>query len=416
MLISSILGSKIHKAILGALIAGASFTFSTAHAGGLDAGGGYAIRCDDGKLYAWDYVNAPFSGMKIRDSYLHAKSAKEIIGAIADRLLQRDIEMSESLRKFAKFNEDPIDTTQDQIWEMNTNPLLSLGDQDLMRIPVSCVANAGPGFKLYQAVVRYEVGSSYLNSKVHFAADVNILKQLEQNNPLQLSFLYIHEWLRTYTHDAHALSMANQILHADTWPASEGEFSKVMSQVGISSWVGGVYSGSYEFEDRTDLRHAHHEARDLYYSPSDNFISQLEITRNDDGSINVTGKTNDITFNSADLIDPVEGSRYLPVKKTVVVPGRLFAFSHLPKTGDTLHRYLADFGKFSFQYIDQDNKRKIVTVVMPVKFSINPFDSYAEGKKGTACIRAELSEGGNIANFNFRETAGTYCHVTQPTP
>ena len=35
MLISSLLGSKIHKALLGALIAVASFSFSTAHAGAI---------------------------------------------------------------------------------------------------------------------------------------------------------------------------------------------------------------------------------------------------------------------------------------------------------------------------------------------------------------------------------------------
>jgi hypothetical protein len=217
-------------------------TLSTAKAaGGLDAGGGYAIRCDDGKLYSWDYVNAPFGGSRIRESYKKAKSTKAILEQIAARLGNFNVEMADSFRDYLKFNDDPTKPSENRIWERSSNPLLPLEDADRMRLPKSCVAQVKKGFRLEQAVIRLD-----RDGKIVYAADSRVLKALEKNHPLQLSFLYVHEWLRDFTDDAHTLTMVNQLLHAEKWPESEQAFVKVMQQLGIDGVISdGFYPGRY---------------------------------------------------------------------------------------------------------------------------------------------------------------------------
>lgn len=220
---------------------------STASAGGLDAGGGYAIRCDDGKLYAWDYVNAPFSGINVRESYKKAKNAKEIVAKIALRLEDYNLGMAESLRDYQKFNEDPSDVDEGRVWLKSTNPLIELNDADITRLPKNCISRATKKFRLQQAVVRYKREGD-TTERVFYAADSRILSALEKNNPVQLSFLYIHEWLRDFTEDSQTLSMANQLLHSEKWPANEGAFRQVMDGFGIKIALreeNNLYSGKY---------------------------------------------------------------------------------------------------------------------------------------------------------------------------
>ena len=201
-----------------------------ARAGGQDTGGGNVIQCDDGKMYSWDFVNAKLSQVSVDPAFLAAKSADEILAIISQRLYKFNRRLADSLDSFRKFNTDPLDEGP-RLWINTTNPLINLGDEDRTQIPVSCVANAKPDFHLYQAVIRRQAIDG---GKVRYQADQKLLQGLAANSPVQLSFLYIHEWLRDYSKNASDIDLADQLLHdSKIYTFSAALFNRTLSNIGV---------------------------------------------------------------------------------------------------------------------------------------------------------------------------------------
>lgn len=263
--------------------------------GGLDAGGGYAIQCDDGKLYSWDYVNQPFSAMPVNPQLLKAKTAKEVVNLIAARLIKINVQMGESLADFAKFNEDYLaevepnafETSETRVWLKNANPLLQLNDEDRMRIPKSCVKAAKANFKVKQAVVRKPIGGYNKESgndsetRLLYYADSNVLSALEKNSPIQLSSLYIHEWLRDYVQDPSKIAMANQLLHAAKWPETEGRFVEIMKQFDLDVRTSGHLAGHYVFTGVENMMEPENASGDVddYKRSSSSTVTDFTLVR-----------------------------------------------------------------------------------------------------------------------------------------
>ena len=354
--------------------------------------------------------------MKIRESYLHAKNAKEIVRAIAQRLLQINRGMSDSLSKFVEFNEDPIDLTKDQVWEMSTNPLINLDDQDLMRIPKSCLANAATDFKLYQAVVRYKLGWGK-TSIVHFAADSTVLNELESNAPLQLSYLYIHEWLRSYTENAHVLSMANQILHAEKWPTIEGDFVRALEQIGLTGVdLEGTYTGHYVF------------AFALTRNDSDTanaVFSNLDIVQNDDKTVTVHGKLRPLPLSlEGFFLDKYQKTaKFLPTRKSISLPEEEFTLDHVALSPSSATDYQAPVTTLQIPFRKVgDKSEKVYMGLTPLDLRIGYHmddEAIHSPGKATACLRVRLvnsdSSNGNGYDkpiiHNEYQFTGYYCRT-----
>ena len=195
-------------------------------------GGGNAIRCDDGKLYAWDFINAKLDNVQIDTEFQKAPTAKEILEKISTRLPQISLQLAFTLDDFRKFNSDLFSKDSNRIWIKGHNPLIAVGDEDRTRIPKSCVANAGADFKLYQAVIRTQNGAG---GKIRYEYDPDLIAELERTNPLQLSFLYVHEWLRDFLDDSNSITIANQFIHSPQLATNDqGHSHQIFKELGMS--------------------------------------------------------------------------------------------------------------------------------------------------------------------------------------
>ena len=191
------------------------------------SGGGNAIRCDDTKLYSWDYIARALPNSEVDPDYYKAKNAKEIIEKISKKLSDYNPVMAASLEDFRLFNEDPSNHATKRLWIPGSNPLAPIGDEDRTRIPKNCIATADEHFKLYQAVARKAAGDTI------YEYDSSLLKELERNSPIQLSFLYIHEWLRDYSQNTSAILYATQLFHTKKWGKPEN-FYLTLRRFGFS--------------------------------------------------------------------------------------------------------------------------------------------------------------------------------------
>ena len=209
------------------------FTFAQAPraiAGPANGGGGNAIQCDDGKIYAWDYVNSKLDSMAVDPVLLKAKSADQILKIMAQRLVRIHHGMAASLEDFRQFNTDPL-TDGSRVWLHTKNALINLNDEDRSVLPESCIQNAKPNFKLFQAVIRQTTDGG----KIRYNVDDSLIKKLNANSPLQLSVLYIHEWLRDFNEDPSNILLVNQLLHSQKfWTMSQEKFLSTMKEYGMS--------------------------------------------------------------------------------------------------------------------------------------------------------------------------------------
>jgi len=171
-----------------------------------------AVRCADGKVYSWDYLQAQSQADLVRADYLSAKSAKEILDGIAKQLAPLNPEWSVKFRDFRSGRK----------WTASSSKPLALHEV----IPAECKAGSGK-IELYQAVVRTK------NKQVSYSYDPEILKALEENQPLQLSFLYVHVFLRDYTDDPVVLRQVNLLLHQDLSQTNFYHFDRKVKNLGL---------------------------------------------------------------------------------------------------------------------------------------------------------------------------------------
>ena len=196
--------------------------------GNSSGGGGNAILCDDGKVYAWDYVNTKVDNMAIDPAFRNAKSAEQILKIMVQRLHNVHHGLANSLDDFLKFNADPINDSG-RVWFHSKNPLINLNDEDRSRLPKACIKNAKPDFKLYQAVIRIDTAVT------RYDVDDALVKKLAANSALQLSFLYVHEWLRDFSNSAANILVVNQLLHSQKfWTLNQEKFGLTLGKYGMS--------------------------------------------------------------------------------------------------------------------------------------------------------------------------------------
>lgn len=187
--------------------------------GGVAGGGGDAILCNDGKHYSYDFIATLGSAETLNPQYINAKSAKDIVLDIAKNLKSKVPYMGPNLEAFVNsIGVSAYETTTNtaRVWLAGANPLFDLSDESKLRIPKDCLDSSGQP-QIVQAVIR--VRSKY--GFVQYNYDQNITHALNNNSPLQLSFLYVHEWLRDYTDDPTVIMNITRMLHSQTWTTQD---------------------------------------------------------------------------------------------------------------------------------------------------------------------------------------------------
>lgn len=193
-----------------------AFPFSSVFASGDVSLDFDAIRCADGKVYSWHFIQARPQMNLIRASYLKAKSANEILDGIVEQLVPIHPELSAKLREFKTSRQ----------WNQDSHQVFTLDDANKTVLPAECKSGSEK-VELYQAVTRTK------KKQVVYLYGANILKALEENHPLQLSFLYVREFLRDFTDDPVVLMKVNQLLHQDLSQYSFYHFERKVKNLGL---------------------------------------------------------------------------------------------------------------------------------------------------------------------------------------
>ena len=201
--------------------------------GGVAGGGGDAILCNDQKYYSYDYVLTEGSKGTLDSNLLNKTDPISILKTISSNMRRLIPPMADSLDDFIQ----SVQSTQfdlgspNRIWLWGSNPLTRIHDESKMRIPELCRDTKGAP-QIIQAVIRYKTAVGV----VQYNSNGDFLAKLEENSPLQVSFLYVHEWLRDYTNDATVIMNVDRLLHETAWTnATALELLNVLRKYGLDS-------------------------------------------------------------------------------------------------------------------------------------------------------------------------------------
>ncbi len=206
------------KALLS--LALATFLASTTHAaaGGYVGNGGDGIECRkdpanrfDG-IYALDYlVTLP---TLVGDDGLSPVASWSTSETRIKKLLRKNVpSLAQSFEHFAGLIYN-TSYAEDRVWESSPFGLMKLDDQRLTSlIPANCKKGADP--MVMQAVIRlYEGYSGTRPGHFVYKYDPNLLAQISGQDPLQLSFLFVHEWLWDISPNVERNRRVNRFLHS----------------------------------------------------------------------------------------------------------------------------------------------------------------------------------------------------------
>jgi hypothetical protein len=191
-------------------------------AGGDVGNGGDAVVCQKA-------IQNPFSGTLSLDYMLTLQNGQEndlqpihsfeesmtrISKIMADRCHEgipttKESRFSAMLEKFIASRSNHTDWSQPYIWHASAYGLVDIHDERLSRVlPKNCQTNGVPA--IIQAIIRKPRPDMGM---IVFEYDPDIELEL-QRQPLQQSFLYIHEFLRNYLTDIDKIRWLNWFLHS----------------------------------------------------------------------------------------------------------------------------------------------------------------------------------------------------------
>lgn len=199
--------------------------------GGVAGGGGNILVCHNGRHYSYDYVMTQAMGRDVHESFKSQSSAVLILLKMLNHLQTVHPAMAVSLEDFIKsIGQSPFRSgSYNRVWIPGVSPLTRIHDESKLRQTIFCRDNQGVP-RVYQAVVRQQNALGYI--QYHY--DQSLINSLERHSPVQLSFLYVHEWLRDYTTDPTVIMNVTRMLHEGEWvSASTDEFVNVLLRYGL---------------------------------------------------------------------------------------------------------------------------------------------------------------------------------------
>jgi hypothetical protein len=223
-------------------------------AGGDSAGGGYAIQCGS-EYYSLDYKASELLRIPVdpeiesiansvdyaalsKSNYL--LKTKSILELIASRLEVKLPNLGKSLRAFARLNEDPSDKSTHRLWQAK---------RSLVRIPNELTSNISDKSCFNESGLRnsYQAAIRYSGFEATYEFDPKIREELSYN-PIQLSFFFIHEWLRDYIDDPNVIAVVDRFLHSSNLnKLSANKISKYFISKGFEDILIGQ---TYDFIER----------------------------------------------------------------------------------------------------------------------------------------------------------------------
>lgn len=206
-------------------------------AGGYVGNGGDAVLCraDNSNpfsgYYSLDYL-AQYQGA---DELIKVSSLEDSLVRIEDQLKKNIPELYESFKLFHNNLFNVADASQIHLWERAPFGLLDLKDEKLATlIPDNCLD--GGRLSVVQAAIRVSPLISgrplgyYLYKYVP-----EVVEKLQQTNPIQASFLIVHEWLWQHSDSVDRNRRVNYWLHSKVFQTNTREQSlKYLEGVGFS--------------------------------------------------------------------------------------------------------------------------------------------------------------------------------------
>jgi hypothetical protein len=220
--------SRLSAAAL-VLITGLLSPWAAVAKGVINWGGGYGVQCDDGRFYALDYLLSKGPGFKVEPKLQAAKTVEEVLQLIQFAMVKRNKKMGEDFADYIKFNRSPTELSSRRLWKEGSYPLVKLTDEARVRVPKDCL-NADKEMNTFQVVIRRETSGG-----VVYYADTDNLAKLAATDPLQLSFTYVHEWLRDLTDDPQMLLDVNEFIHSEAFfHLSSNDLRRAFVRLGLT--------------------------------------------------------------------------------------------------------------------------------------------------------------------------------------
>ncbi len=165
------------------------------------------------------------------------KSAERII-----RNLKR-LKANNLLGTFLRFsrnigNED--DYSDGLIWKESGFGLEDIKDEKLLnKLPTNCIPE-----KNRHQFIQTVYWKDYNNLRV-YNFDYDVIEKLKAQSPVQLSFLYVHEWLWTHFMTTAPIRVLNRLIHSKKFDTmSSEEFLQILSAM-KPSYYANVQAGSF---------------------------------------------------------------------------------------------------------------------------------------------------------------------------
>lgn len=246
--------------------------------------GGDAIECFPGTdnnlngIYSLDYI-LTLQDPKGDDGMASVKSWQ----ASSDRLLKILTEkvptLSASFRDFSRllYNKD---FSKPRVWEPAPFGLVKLDDQRIASVlPSNCRAANGE-FQIMQAVIRlFEDFAGTNRGHYVYKYFPEVLKRLEEQSPLQLSFLLVHEWLWDVSHNVDRNRRVNRFLHS-----REIETMSADQVVGTLKGMGVILPEKFDDAFDADLWQGYNVTKEQFFEKFDSdspkfLFGQMEVNR-----------------------------------------------------------------------------------------------------------------------------------------
>jgi hypothetical protein len=191
-------------------------TLDLAHSSGQVLNGGDAVQCGYSDFppkpgfYSLDYL---LTYDPEATPLYEVKSLNESLSRLNAIMKEKLPELHPSFEIFMR-NFLNRDMKKTHLWQPAQFGLIDVKDENMIaQLPPMCRVSANKA-SLIQAVLRQTPAYTRMPSHIVFSFDKNVLKQMDDELPLQLSFLLVHEWLWEYSQHVVTNRMVNRLLHS----------------------------------------------------------------------------------------------------------------------------------------------------------------------------------------------------------
>lgn len=204
--------------------------------GGDVGNGGDTVFCnpsDSSKLsgyYNLDYLLTQLSAPENR--IFPVKNLENSLFRIQNILAQHSAELAHSFLQFQKYIDNHDNYLSPQLWSPARYGLISISDEQMIKLlPANCLTQGSSTEpKIIQTVIR-----RYEGPLLKYYYDSEIFSKL---SPEQLSFLYVHEWLWSFTMNPETIRNINSFLHSEqVTQQSHSNFLAMLGSFGLNFHV-----------------------------------------------------------------------------------------------------------------------------------------------------------------------------------